>query len=336
MNTTKLAVVLLLAACAAVASFLAGSAHRAGRAPCYQLRPTRRSTSAGSTTPTPFANASRRWTAGRSATPPLRGRLGRPGRCLPLGSSPHGHRRRLPARDQKSVGCCVGFATASAIEYLLCAQIAERADEATATSHRKSSMAVRASRSAAAAFAAMDRSVRGPRSGSRIMAWCRAAFTARYDLRRYDEARCRTSAARASPTDSNALAKDAPGAERGPRAIVGGVPRGAFAIGYPVVVCSDQGFTMERDADGFCNPKGTWYHAMAVIGVRGGEAAGRVPAELLGAERPQRPACPGRCPACGFWVDAADPRPDAEAGRFVVVQPGGGVSAWQWRSEGGS
>src|SRR5689334_18551803 len=26
----------------------------------------------------------------------------------------------LPARDQKSVGCCVAFAAASAIEYLLC------------------------------------------------------------------------------------------------------------------------------------------------------------------------------------------------------------------------
>ena len=50
--------------------------------------------------------------------------------------------------------------------------------------------------------------------------------------------------------------------------------RAAIRNGYPVLVCSDQGFAMERDDDGFCNPRGTWYHAMAVIGVRGGERPG--------------------------------------------------------------
>ena len=32
----------------------------------------------------------------------------------------------------------------------------------------------------------------------------------------------------------------------------------ALANGYPVTVCSDQGFTLERDADGFCTPEGEW------------------------------------------------------------------------------
>ena len=35
----------------------------------------------------------------------------------------------LPARDQKSVGCCVGFGTASAIEHLICVQAANASDE---------------------------------------------------------------------------------------------------------------------------------------------------------------------------------------------------------------
>src|SRR5262249_1922149 len=32
--------------------------------------------------------------------------------------------------------------------------------------------------------------------------------------------------------------------------------------GYPVAVCSDQGFTMERDAGGVCAPRGVWNHCM--------------------------------------------------------------------------
>lgn len=36
----------------------------------------------------------------------------------------------------------------------------------------------------------------------------------------------------------------------------------AIWSGRPVPVCSDQGFTMTRDADGFCRPSGTWNHCM--------------------------------------------------------------------------
>jgi hypothetical protein len=42
----------------------------------------------------------------------------------------------------------------------------------------------------------------------------------------------------------------------------------ALANGYPVTVCSDQGFTLQRDAQGFCRPEGQWMHCMLFAGVR--------------------------------------------------------------------
>lgn len=38
--------------------------------------------------------------------------------------------------------------------------------------------------------------------------------------------------------------------------------RDAIYNGYPVVVCSMQGFTMQRDQDGFARPSGSWPHCM--------------------------------------------------------------------------
>lgn len=38
--------------------------------------------------------------------------------------------------------------------------------------------------------------------------------------------------------------------------------------GYPIAVCSGQGFTKTRDEDGFCKPRGNWSHCMAFVGAR--------------------------------------------------------------------
>ncbi|SFH97275.1 hypothetical protein [Planctomicrobium piriforme] len=41
--------------------------------------------------------------------------------------------------------------------------------------------------------------------------------------------------------------------------------RDAIFNGYPVPVCSNQGFTAKRDNDGFCRPSGSWSHCMCFI-----------------------------------------------------------------------
>lgn len=43
--------------------------------------------------------------------------------------------------------------------------------------------------------------------------------------------------------------------------------RDAIANGYPVAICSQQGFGDRRDEKGFARPSGTWSHCMAVTGI---------------------------------------------------------------------
>lgn len=42
----------------------------------------------------------------------------------------------------------------------------------------------------------------------------------------------------------------------------------AIENGYPIPVCSGQGFSSVRDKDGFCAARGSWSHCMCFIGVR--------------------------------------------------------------------
>lgn len=41
----------------------------------------------------------------------------------------------------------------------------------------------------------------------------------------------------------------------------------ALANGYPIAVCSNQGFSNERDEDGFAHPEGNWAHCMLIQGL---------------------------------------------------------------------
>jgi hypothetical protein len=41
--------------------------------------------------------------------------------------------------------------------------------------------------------------------------------------------------------------------------------RDAIANGYPITVCSNQGFLEERDSEGFAKPYGTWGHCMCFV-----------------------------------------------------------------------
>jgi hypothetical protein len=210
----------------------------------------------------------------------------------------------LPPRDQKAVGACVGFATASAIEYLLCAQITNGAEEA----YRDLAQEIIYGGSRVEIGGGR---VRGDGSvGAWAAKWVKdygvvaRGIHGRYDLRLYDEARCRAFGRKGVPTELEQLAREHP--VRGVARVQSWEEcRAAIRNHYPVVVCSSQGFTMERDADGFCNPKGTWYHAMAVIGVRGGDRPGGFLLNSWGPDAHSGPRYPENAPACGFWADAA-------------------------------
>lgn len=76
----------------------------------------------------------------------------------------------------------------------------------------------------------------------------------------------------------------------------------ALANGYPVPVCSNQGFTMVRDASGFCTPKGTWGHCMLIAGVRAGDRPGACIFQSWGKNVPSGPTDLDQ-PDNSFWAD---------------------------------
>jgi hypothetical protein len=76
----------------------------------------------------------------------------------------------------------------------------------------------------------------------------------------------------------------------------------ALANGYPVPVCSNQGFTLRRDQDGFCLPQGRWGHCMLIVGVRAGSRPGACFMQSWGAEMPSGPLGLDQ-PPNSFWAD---------------------------------
>lgn len=70
----------------------------------------------------------------------------------------------------------------------------------------------------------------------------------------------------------------------------------------PVIVCSNQGFTMKRDTQGFCSASGTWYHCMKFDAVRF-DRPGLLCNQSWGVETPSGPLMFNQ-PTNSFWVDA--------------------------------
>jgi hypothetical protein len=76
----------------------------------------------------------------------------------------------------------------------------------------------------------------------------------------------------------------------------------ALANGYPVTVCSNQGFTLERDEQGFCKPHGIWGHCMLIVGVRADQRPGACIFQSWGSSVPTGPLALDQ-PPNSFWAD---------------------------------
>jgi len=90
----------------------------------------------------------------------------------------------------------------------------------------------------------------------------------------------------------------------------------ALANGYPVTVCSPQGFSSQRDSDGFCLPQGIWNHAMLIVGVRADTRPGACFFQSWGPYVPVGPLVLDQ-PGNSFWVD-----------RGIVEQMIGAGDSW--------
>lgn len=124
-----------------------------------------------------------------------------------------------------------------------------------------------------------------------------------HDLTAYSASRARSWGRSGCPDDLEPKAREHP--VKGVALVKGAADvERAIRQGYPVLVCSDQGFRMERDRTGRCSPQGTWMHAMSIIGVR--VLDGKTQFFILnswGDRAHTGPCVPEDAPPAGFWAD---------------------------------
>lgn len=77
----------------------------------------------------------------------------------------------------------------------------------------------------------------------------------------------------------------------------------ALQNGYPVAICSGQGFSSSRDADGFARASGSWSHCMACLGYRGGSRPGFLIINSWGHVWNSGPKYPADQPDGSFWAE---------------------------------
>lgn len=121
------------------------------------------------------------------------------------------------------------------------------------------------------------------------------------DFSHYDPSRCCGSMSRQPlPADMRAVAAKTTVKTYAQAKTFGDVVQ-AIESGYPVTVASNQGFSRQRDAQGFANPSGSWSHCMMIAGVRH-DRPGALIVNSWSAYYSGGPA--GMCPAVK-WVDAS-------------------------------
>ena len=76
----------------------------------------------------------------------------------------------------------------------------------------------------------------------------------------------------------------------------------SLANGYPVPVCSNQGFTLTRDTQGFCRPRGSWGHCMLICAIRADDRPGACIFQSWGPDSPTGPLALDQ-PTNTFWAD---------------------------------
>jgi hypothetical protein len=127
------------------------------------------------------------------------------------------------------------------------------------------------------------------------------------DLSTFSPARARDMGRAGVPSAIEQLAKEHP--VKGTALVKSWIDvKRAIQQGYPVAVCSDQGFAMQRDSTGRARPQGSWAHCMAIIGVRSA-AEGRTEGGFIlnswGDQAHTGPVWPADAPVAGFWADAS-------------------------------
>lgn len=210
---------------------------------------------------------------------------------------------QLPGRNQGAVGSCVSFGTAAAVEHTMLCEIVAGDPEDFRDLCQES------------IYGGSRVEIGGGRisgDGS-VGAWA-AEFVNKYgclargvygnvDTSSYSESRCRDWGKNGVP---NAIEPECKKHPVKTTSLVDSwdLAMRSLASGFGIAVSSNQGFTMERDKDGFCLPKGNWGHCMALIGFQNGSRPGGFLLNSWGDDAHTGPLGAGNPPPAGFWADA--------------------------------
>jgi hypothetical protein len=215
--------------------------------------------------------------------------------------------RNPPEHDQNPVGSCVAFGTCRAIERTLATELTG--------GHAKGEFV---NLVCEIVYAGSRVEIGGGRirgDGS-IGAWAAQFVTkygvvprgthGQYDLSRYDPNRCRMWGSSGVPTELETVARQFP-VKDAARVTSWAEAKKALAQGYGIAICSNQGFTRQRDANGICRPSGVWQHCMALDGYHT-DANGREFGHIensWGDNYHTGPVGWGNPNKAGFWTDSA-------------------------------
>lgn len=149
---------------------------------------------------------------------------------------------------------------------------------------------------------------RGSRSDGSTGAWAAGAVTkygtiSRQVLGEYDPQRAKQWGADGIGGDNETLSREHP-IKTATLVTTYNNARDVIANGYPIPVCSGQGFSMTRDAKGFCRPQGSWAHCMKFVGVKDDENPALLCMQSWGATTPDGPLGDIDIPTNSWWVDA--------------------------------
>lgn len=212
-----------------------------------------------------------------------------------------------PIKNQGKVGSCVGFGNTTAVERTLAAEIVRR----KGTKEEWSRYAEEATYGGSRVEIGKGK-IRGDGS---VGAWA-AQWVTQYgmvprkqypstDLSQYDETRCRAWGSSGVPAEFETVAKQFP-VKSFTQVKSWSEAKTALAQDYYIGICSNQGFTMQRDSRGVCKAQGTWGHCMCLDGYyvdTDGKEYGHI-TNSWGGEAMTGPVGWGEPNPDGFWADS--------------------------------
>jgi len=175
--------------------------------------------------------------------------------------------RVLKSWNQGSVGSCVGFGYGRAVQDVLLNEIASGEPEVFPGAEVCPEVIYGGSRFEIGGGQMSGDGSHGVWAAKWVKDWglvIRGVYGT-LDLRSYVESTCRSLGRSGIPSTVEAVAKSHPIREVAQLTTKEGL-WAALGAGKGVPVCSSQGFTRVRDADGFCRLNGTWNHCMCYRG----------------------------------------------------------------------